>query len=72
MKRKKIIYVITKGNWGGAQRYVFDLAANLPEEEFEVAVAMGEGSVFEEKLSAEGIRTIRLGKLQETRRVGVQ
>ncbi len=24
--RKKILYVITKSNWGGAQRYVYDLA----------------------------------------------
>ncbi len=29
-KRKKILYIITKSNWGGAQRYVYDLAANLP------------------------------------------
>jgi hypothetical protein len=23
----KILFVITKSNWGGAQRYVFDMAA---------------------------------------------
>ncbi|WP_218137178.1 hypothetical protein, partial [Vibrio cholerae] len=28
-KKQKILYVITKGNWGGAQRYVFDLAVSL-------------------------------------------
>lgn len=37
----KIIYVITKSNWGGAQRYVFDLATNLPKEQFEVKVVFG-------------------------------
>lgn len=30
--RKKVLYVITKSVWGGAQKYVHDLATNLPEE----------------------------------------
>ena len=34
-RKRKILYVITKGNWGGAQRYVFDLAAHLPKDRFE-------------------------------------
>jgi glycosyltransferase involved in cell wall biosynthesis len=38
---KKILFVITKSNWGGAQRYVYDLATNLPREQFEIAVAFG-------------------------------
>ncbi len=41
MEKKKILYIITQGEWGGAQRYVFDLATNLPPE-FEVTVAVGE------------------------------
>jgi len=41
MAKKKILYVITKANWGGAQRYVFDLATSLPKERFEVVVAAG-------------------------------
>ena len=41
MAKKKVTYVITKSNWGGAQRYVFDLATNLNREEFEVSVALG-------------------------------
>lgn len=40
-QRKKILYVITKSVWGGAQRYVFDLATNLPKDQFDVAVALG-------------------------------
>ncbi len=39
----KILYVITQSEWGGAQRYVFDLATNLGPE-FEVTVAVGEPS----------------------------
>jgi len=38
---KRILYVITKSNWGGAQRYVYDLATNLPKNEFEVGVVLG-------------------------------
>ncbi len=38
---KKILYFITQSEFGGAQRYVFDLANNL-KSDFQVAVAMGE------------------------------
>lgn len=41
MERKKILYVITQGEWGGAQRYVFDLARHLPAE-YDVTIAVGE------------------------------
>ena len=40
--RKKVLYVITKSNWGGAQRYVYDLATSLPKDKFDVAVACGD------------------------------
>ena len=39
--KQKILYVITQGEWGGAERYVFDLATNL-EANFDVTVAVGE------------------------------
>lgn len=37
----KILYFITQSEFGGAQRYVFDLANNL-KADFKVAVALGE------------------------------
>ncbi len=37
---KKILYVITKSNWGGAQKQVFELATRVSDE-FDVYVAMG-------------------------------
>lgn len=60
--KKKILFLITKGNFGGAQRYVYDLAANLPKEKFEAVVACGtkEGTVLIEKLKEASIRTIEL------------
>ncbi|MBI5222046.1 MAG: glycosyltransferase family 4 protein [Candidatus Magasanikbacteria bacterium] len=40
-QKPKILYVITQGEWGGAQRYVYDLATNL-KDDFEVLLAVGE------------------------------
>lgn len=31
-RRKKVLFIITKSNFGGAQRYVYDLAMGLPRE----------------------------------------
>lgn len=62
--KKKILYIITKSNWGGAQRYVFDLATSLPKEYFDIAVAHGGTGVLREKLSKENIRTIQIDGLQ--------
>ena len=63
--KKKILYIITKSNFGGAQRYVFDLATSLPENEFEPIVALGgsgeskaKPGLLYNKLEESGIRTI--------------
>lgn len=39
--RKRVLFVVTKSNFGGAQRYVYDLATRLPRDAYEVAVACG-------------------------------
>jgi glycosyltransferase involved in cell wall biosynthesis len=59
MKKKKILYVITKSNWGGAQRYVFDLASGLSGD-FEAVVALGGDGALKNRLEEAGIRTISL------------
>ncbi len=56
----KILYVITKGNWGGAQRYVFDLAVAAKARGYDVAVAFGEPGKLQPELVQAGIRTIPL------------
>jgi glycosyltransferase involved in cell wall biosynthesis len=56
----KILYVITKGNWGGAQRYVFDLAVAAKARGYDVAVAFGEPGKLQPELAQAGIRTIPL------------
>lgn len=48
MEKKKLLFVITKSNWGGAQRYVYNLATSLPRDEFDVAVAAGGAGGFRE------------------------
>ncbi len=62
--KKKVTYVITKSNWGGAQRYVFDLATHLPAERFEVSVILGGSGPLKQKLDASGIPTVSIPFLQ--------
>lgn len=59
---KKVLFLITKSNWGGAQKYVFDLATNLPKEHYATAVASGgtgekggQPGLLAEKLAAQNI-----------------
>lgn len=61
---KKVLYVITKGNWGGAQRYVFDLATHLPKDELEVAVALGQPGRLTKELQKAGIKICPITSLQ--------
>lgn len=62
-KKRKILYCITKGNWGGAQRYVYDLATSLPNEKYDVSVLFGTDGALAQKLKNQGIRTIILRNL---------
>lgn len=65
MRKKKILYVITKSVWGGAQKYVYDLATSIPRDRFETVVVAGGKGILAEKLDQAGIRTITLPVLQE-------
>lgn len=68
-EKKKILYVITKSNLGGAQRYVHDLATAYADQ-YDVAVALGPSAQLNDtetlttKLAATGIRTIEIPALQ--------
>lgn len=53
--RKKVLYLITKAVFGGAQRYVYDLATNLPQNEFETGVAYGVRGRLSEMLETRGM-----------------
>jgi glycosyltransferase involved in cell wall biosynthesis len=64
VRKKRVLIAITKSNFGGAQRYVYDLARSLSRDSYEVAVLCGGGGVLVDKLHAEHIRTIPLQSLQ--------
>lgn len=60
----KILYVITKSNWGGAQKYVFDLALQMQGFGHDVAVAFGGHGELAKKLEEKNIRTIQIEGLE--------
>ncbi len=62
-RAKKILFVITKASWGGAQRYVYDLARAAQKAGYAVAVAYGEQGELVERLERGGVRTIRVEAL---------
>lgn len=60
----KIIYGITKSNFGGAQRYVFELASDMKKRGHDVAVMCGGDGLLVKKLKEESIRVISLPHLK--------
>jgi glycosyltransferase involved in cell wall biosynthesis len=61
--RRKVLYLITKATTGGAQKYVFDLATNLPDALYEAVVAYGVRGPLVEDLARHGVRTTELPSL---------
>ncbi|MBI2100800.1 MAG: glycosyltransferase family 4 protein [Candidatus Vogelbacteria bacterium] len=64
-----IIYVVTKGRWGGAQKYVYDLATAAAKHHYQVLVVMGQGHELKEKLTAAGIACRELKGLKREPRL---
>lgn len=62
-RKTKILFVITKSNFGGAQKYVYDLATGLSSQEFDIAVTMGGEGILADKLREANIRTITIPSL---------
>ena len=56
MNKKKVLILITKANWGGAQRYVFDISNNLPKDQFDVEVMSGSYGELIDRLKEAGIK----------------
>ena len=66
----KILFVITKANFGGAQRYVYDLATSLPTDQYIATVLAGEGVGLKDRLEKIGVPFYRLNSL--SRDVGLR
>ncbi len=70
-RKKRVLLVITKSVFGGAGRYVYELATKLKEEggapgiqKFEVAVALGGDGVLKTKLENAGIEVFPISASQ--------
>lgn len=63
MDKLKILHVITKSNWGGAQRYVYDLATGLPNDKYSVSVVCGGDGPLIDMLAKGGISVKKMDRL---------
>ena len=59
----KILYLITKSNWGGAQRYVYDLATTFSSRGYSVSVATGGDGDLISKLEEKNIPVHTISRL---------
>jgi len=66
MPKKSILYIITKSVWGGAARYVFDLATNLSKDEFKITAAAGNRGKFAQKIIGSNISYFEIKNFQRT------
>jgi glycosyltransferase involved in cell wall biosynthesis len=62
--RKRILYVITKSNWGGAQRYVYDLAVAAKGRGHDVRVVSGREGELTDRLREAGIAVSPIPSMQ--------
>ena len=60
----KILFVITKSNFGGAQRYVFELAVRFKNKGYDVAVALGGSGILKSKLEEHNIKVYQMESAQ--------
>ncbi|MES3004918.1 MAG: glycosyltransferase family 4 protein [Patescibacteria group bacterium] len=60
----KVCFVVTKGVWGGAQKYVYNLATGLPKDRYEAVVVCGEGGELVSRLEAARIRVYTINTLK--------
>lgn len=65
-----ILYVITKGTWGGAQRYVFELAVEAHHRGHVVSVACGTPGEMVTRLQHAGVSVLLIPGLARDIRLG--
>lgn len=66
----KILYVITKSNWGGAQRHVYDLAVTMKEKGHVPVVALGGEGMLMKRLEDVGVKVHPINSLGRDISVG--
>lgn len=60
---RKVLFLITKATWGGAQRYVYDIATHLPKDQFSVSLAYGQSGRLADELAEKSIETHHIDSL---------
>lgn len=60
----KVLYLITKSNWGGAQRHIFDLAVSMKNNDNDVSVALGGDGLLRTNLESAGIYTHSISNME--------
>lgn len=66
MGKKSILYIITKSVWGGAAKYVYDLANNLPNDRFDIQIAAGGKNKFAREIIKRKIAYYNIHNFQRT------
>ncbi len=61
---KKVVYLITKSNFGGAQKYVYELAIEAHKKGYDVSVLVGGKGLLSQKLDEAGIKTYSIKNLK--------
>lgn len=67
MKKLRVLQVITKGEWAGAQRVVFEICKHIKEkknDEIDMEVAVGDSGLLTNKLRELGIKVYNLNNLK--------
>ncbi len=65
-QKSTILYLITQSEWGGAQRYIFDLATSQISQDYNVHVAAGGTGELLKKLDQKDITTHALVHLRRS------
>lgn len=59
-----VLQLITRADWGGAQRHVFDLATRIDPDRFRVTVACAPDGLLVDRLRGQGVAVVPMADLQ--------
>src|SRR3990167_6253029 len=68
-RKEKIALAITKGAWGGAGKYVYDIATRLKEKSYDVFVIAGEDGELSRRLRADGVRVVTIPEFRRDAKI---
>ncbi len=63
-KRLKICFIITKGFWGGASSYIYQIAKNLDQNMFDIYLISGKGEQLPLKMKEFNVKTFQIEKME--------